>query len=194
VTSEFDCELHPIHHFKQHMLKGNMNFFEPLYSRAVWMSPGLEPAFTRLKKMVEMNAMQTVLASFFTADQQHKKCDEGDTEHPEFWSKHASHGIRLLTFLINFLDTGEFNLVPRWPLRKAVLNLKMHSMPHNEYVELYRELHGAAKDMMFKRFVNGSDYEFTDRVLELDGTKTGEWARLNEEVDDSLMHLVWTNC
>ena len=190
VTPEFDCELHPMHHFKQHVLKGNMNFFEPLYSKAALITPDLIFATTPLKKLVEMNVMQTCLATYFTAEQQHKKCGGWNTECPEYWSKHASHAIRLLTFLINLLDTGEFELVPRWPLRKPVLNLKMHLMPHEEYKELYHELHEAAQSMMFTHFVNGNDYEFTDRVLELDGTKTGEWARLNEEVDEELMKLL----
>jgi hypothetical protein len=190
VTPAFDCELHPMHHFKQHVLKGNMNFFEPLYSKAALITPDLAFVTTPLKKLVEMNVMQTCLATFFTADQMHKK---SGTALPglETWNpKQASHALRLLTFLVTLLDTGEFELVPRWTLRKPVLSLKMHQMPQQEYNELYHELHEAAKDMMFKHFINGSDYEFTDRVFELDGTKTDEWTRLAEEVDDELMKLI----
>jgi hypothetical protein len=120
----------------------------------------------------------------------HKKAGGWNTELPEYWSKSASHAIRLLTFLINLIDTGEFELVPRWPLRKPVLNLKMHLMQHEEYKDLYHELHDAASSMMFKHFVNGNDFEFVDRVLELDGTKTEEWTRLNEDVDNELMKLI----
>lgn len=190
VTPEFDCELHPMHHFKQHVLKGNMNFFEPLYSKAALITPNLIFATTPLKKLVEMNVMQTCLATFFTAEQMHKKSAPTVPGLTPSESKQASHSLRLLTFLINLLDTGEIELVPRWPLRKPVLSLKMHQMPQQEYNELYEELHGAAKDMMFRHFTNGSDYEFTDRVHELDGTKTEEWTRLNEEVDDELMRLI----
>ncbi len=190
VTPEFDCELHPMHHFKQHVLKGNMNFFEPLYSKAALITPDLIFVTTPLKKLVEMNVMQTCLATFFTAEQMHKKSGSS-VDWKETWTpKQASHAIRLLTFLINLVDTGEFELVPRWPLRKPVLNLKMHQMPQQEYNELYHELHGAAKDMMFTRFVNGSNFEFADKVRELDGTKTTEWVRLHKEVDDELMKLI----
>jgi hypothetical protein len=167
-----------------------MNFFEPLYSKAALILPDLIFVTTPLKKLVEMNVMQTCLATFFTAEQMHKK---SGTALPglETWEpKQASHAIRLLTFLINLVDTGEFELVPRWPLRKPVLNLKMYQMPQQEYNELYHELHGAAQDMMFKKFVNGSNFEFADKVRELDGTKTKEWVSLNNEVDDELMKLI----
>ena len=190
ATPQFDCELHPMHHFKQHVLKGNMNFFEPLYSKAMVMMPTLGAAVTPLKTLVEMNVAQTVLASYFTAEQMHKKSGSSTTWKESWDSKQGSHAIRLLTFLIHLLDTGEFELTPKWSLRKAILSLKMHMMEQRQYKGLYEELHDAAKDMMFKHFVNGSDYEFTDRVLDLDGTKTVEWNCLNEEVDNELMKLI----
>jgi len=194
VTTEFDCELHPMHHFKQHVLKGNMNFFEPLYSKASLVAPDLIAVTNPLKKLVEMNIAQTALATFFTAGQQNKKANGWNIEKIEYWAKHASHSIRLLTFLINLLDTGEFDLVPREPFRTTVKKLKTGEIVWDEYSKLYHELEGAAKDMMFKHFMNGSDYEFTDRVLELDGTKTSIWKELNEEVDNVLMELIKEKC
>jgi len=192
TTTEFDCELHPMHHFKQHVLKGNMNFFEPLYSKASLVTPDLVVVMALLKKLVEMNIAQTALATFFTAGQQNKKAYGWKVD--KNWAKHASHGIRLLTFLINLLDTGEFDLVPREPFRTTVKKLKTGEIEWDEYSKLYHELEGAAKDMMFKHFMNGSDYEFTDRIYELDQTKTSEWTRLNTGVDDTLMQLIQEKC
>lgn len=194
VTTEFDCELHPMHHFKQHVLKGNMNFFEPLYSKASLVTPDLVVIMALLKKLVEMNIAQTALATFFTAGQQNKKSGSSTSWTEEWGPKHASHAIRLLTFLINLLDTGEFNLVPHEPFRKAVKKLKNGKMSQAEYSGLFDELEGAAKGMMFKHFTNGNDYEFTDRIFELDQSKTSEWTRLNTGVDDALMKLIQEKC
>ena len=192
VTDEFDCELHPAHHFCKHVLKGNINFFEFLYARGG--ACLAEPDFIYVMKslltpLVEMNVVLTCMASYFTALQQDKGIGYGTPGEP--WShKKASHAIRILAFLIELIDTGKFNIVTAEPFRAPVIRLKTGEMQWPEYRELFAEMQDTAKGMLFKRWVDGGNYEHTDRVLALDGTNTPEWTALRAELDRELIKQI----
>ncbi len=190
TTDRFDCELHPAHTFAKHVLKGNINFFEFLYSKACLATPDFIYIMkVILTPMVEMNAKMTALASYFTAEQSNKGTGYVNPDEP--WGhKKASQAIRILAFLIHLLDTGKFDIVTAEPFRTAVVRLKRDEMPWAEYVQLYDELHDTAKGMMFRHFNNGGDFEWTDAVQDMDGTGTNHWNDLRGQLDDALIRMV----
>ena len=191
TTPEFDCELHPAHTFCQHVLKGNINFFEFLYAEDCLARPNFIGIMKLiLQPMVAMNVTMTCMASFFTAVQQDKGTSYGILGLAEWPHKKASHAIRILAFLINLLDTGEFDIKTKEPFLSAVLRLKRNEMDWVEYASLFDETLDVAKQMMFKRWVNGGDYDLTDRVLELDKTTTKEYVDLRRELDFRLMEAI----
>lgn len=191
TTDALDCELHPAHNFCDHMLKGNINFFEPLY--AVDGSRIARPQFfyitqTIVLPMVEMNVVTTCMASYFTAINLYKKSRVVDFA--VFDHKKASHSIRVLGFLINLLDTGKFDIKTKEPYLTPVLRLKNNTMGLVEYRDQFKALVSMTKTLMFKRWLDGSDYQHTDRVLELDGTHTARWHELRAELDNELMKFI----
>ena len=190
VTDRFDCELHPVHHFVEHSLKGNINFFEFLFAEcALATPPWIHIQHVYLEPLVKMNVKTTALATFFTAEQQLKgtKYIEGT----DGWnSKKGAMAIRCLVFLIHMLDTGEFELKPKGEIRQAILRLKTGEMPWHEFVGLYEELHATAKGMMFSHFKNGGDFTWTDMVEDMDGNMSAKWMELRQGLDVELMRMV----
>lgn len=190
TTDRFDCELHPAQSFIEHVLKGNINFFEFLYSNTCLATPdfaGIMKLY--LQPLVEMNVKMTAMASFFTAEQ----CAKGSgysSPGDEWGYKRASMAIRTLAFLCHLLDTGEFDIVPTGALRDVILKLKRDEMGSQEWYHIYEELHDTAKTMMFKSFRNGGDFEWEDRIQDMDGTGTNRWVELRTGLDDSLIKMV----
>ena len=190
VTSAFDCELHPVQAYKKHALKGNINFFEPLYSQAAIVYPDFLEVSMHLRHMVEMNIQMTALATFFTAEQQNKGIDYKCGSGPDWGYKKASHCLRLLVFLINLIETGKIDLVPREPFKATVKGLKEGTVSYQEYCGLADELHDVAKGMLFKRFEHGGNYEFSDAVVELDHKGSARWVELDQETDRLIMNII----
>ena len=189
VTDDFDCELHPAPAFCNHALKGNINFFEPLYARACLATPDFILIMHKhLRPLVEMNIAMTALATFFTAEQQNKGAN---AEAGQFFnSKKGAMAIRCLVFLINLLDTGEFVLRPGEPFREQILRLKRGEMPWHEYVGLYQELHDTAQKMTFYSMERGVGHVLSDRVNDLDEKDSPEWNELRADMDNQLMTMV----
>ncbi len=190
VTDRFDCELHPVHHFVQHALKGNINFFEFLYAEASLATPSFIWIMqTYLQPLVEMNIKATALATFFTAEQADKGTKYSIPSEPWGYKK-GSMAIRCLAFLIHLLDTGEFSLKPTGALRETIIGLKQNKVEYYTYAGVYEELRDTAMKMMFTRFENGGNFEWTDRVEELDGNMSQEWMELRSGMDAELLKMV----
>lgn len=140
TTPRFDAELHPVHQFVQHALKGNINFFEFLWAEAALADPYFIPIMTNMvRPLVLGNIQRTTLATFWTADNAHKN-----------WSpKKGATALRCLVFVIQMLDCGQFELKPAEPFRSQILRLKREQMGWEEYEGLYQELRSTAVDMAF---------------------------------------------
>jgi predicted nucleotidyltransferase len=186
VTDEFDCELHPVHHFVQFVLKGHPNHIETLYSKAKWMHSDFSyNALIILKPMVETNVMATVRTSWFSALQ------ANDEARRTVWkNKKASHAIRFLLFLITLLDRGVFDFTPHEPLRTVIMRLKRNEMKLPEYDALFCELLDTAKEMAFKSYESNGRYEFSDRVMDLDDSKSPLWAERMDALNDGMMRML----
>jgi hypothetical protein len=186
VTDEFDCELHPVHNYVRFMLKGHMNHFEFLYSKASLARPDfIHIMNSTLQPLVEMNVRAAVIAAWFSALK-----SNADAVSNEWKPKKASHAIRFLTFLITLLDTGKFEIVPHGELRDAMLRLKRKEMECKEYTKLFSVLQQIAKNMAFKVYGAKQNFTVSDRVMDLDGTNTPKWAELRAALDDELMMLI----
>ena len=185
LTSEqFDCELHPAQHYLQHALKGNLNFFEPLFARRRRIHPGFAAIVDGpLKRMVKMNVKSTVMGSHRFALQQRDKA----SARKETWGKSASHAIRILVFLINLIESGEWELVPRPEFKTLILNLKQGRASYEEYFEIFTQLETVAATLAF---TDPEKRKFTDVVMDMDRTETTLWTTLEEEVYQRAMSII----
>jgi len=189
VTDKLDCELHPMQNYRKHALKGNINFFEPLFSLATCVNPKVYSVMDMLRTLVKMNVGDTVLATFFTAEQMNKRAMYGTPDEPINW-KSASHAYRLLTFIIDLLDGEEMPLAATGFAAEVVLKIKRGEVDFELYNKSYEQLHACAKRMMFKSFEDGSNFKFSDAVLDHDLKGTPEWNDLNDQVDIDIMRLI----
>lgn len=188
VSDVLDCELHPMTNYRKHVLKGNINFFEPLFSETLCSDHETKLILLIMKKLVFMNVGATVLATYFTAEQMFKGIGYVVGDKTDF--KKASHAIRLLAFLMDLVNHGEFRLKPSESLRYIIIDIKNGNIEHTEYLDMYESMHEDAKNMIFKRFTNGGDFEFADTVKDMDETKTPEWNSLNHTLDELIMDKI----
>jgi predicted nucleotidyltransferase len=171
VSDRFDCELHPAHDYMMHMLKGNINFFEPVYSDYAIVAPEFSDWWHFMRELVEMNVKETALASFWMSYQCHKGVNyiETDSDALCFWDvKKASHAIRCLVFTINLVESGEINIVPASPLHKFILRLKQGEISYAEYVGMYKELDAVASQLVFIDFHDKDKRKISPQVMERD--------------------------
>ena len=128
--------------------------------------------------------MATVRASWFSALQA-----DAESRKTIWKNKKASHAIRFLIFLISLLDRGEFDFVPREPLRTAIMRLKCNEMPQDEYTALFDEILDTAETMAFKSYTSSGRYEFSDRVMDLDDSESPLWTERQNALNEGMMDL-----
>ncbi len=186
VTDVFDCQLSAAHKYIQFVLKGSMNHFEPLYSSTCKARSDFSYIMSRyLKPMVAMNVKAAVRASWFMALKAHD-----DSSRNGWKPKKAANALRILIFLITYMDTCEFVFVPTDTLRDAIMRLKDGSMKYAEYHTLFNELYSTSRGMAFDEYNGRSNYKFSKDVEHRDKTETPMWKQMRVALDDDMMKLV----
>ena len=189
VTDAFDCSLTPAHQYVEFILKGSMNHFEVLSSPTCLARPDFIYIMHRyLTPMVDMNVTKNVYAAWFMGMKAHS-----DATKSEWKPKKAANALRILTFLIRFLDEGTYNFVITGELQTAIIRLKNGDMDALEYENLYSALFDTAKDMAFEVYESPKNYKIAKSVHKRDRTDTLEWHQMRKELDDEMMKLVDTS-
>ena len=189
VTDAFDCELAPAHKYVEYVLKGSLNHFEPLVSDACLTNLDFGYIIKKfLIPMTEMNVINMVKAAWFMGMKAHL-----DAVRSTWKPKKAANALRIMTFLITYLDEGRFEYVPTGAIRDAIMRLKNKTMEELEYANLFEELHDTAKMMAFAMYQdNPRKYELSKQVLGMDQTHTPKWAEMRAELDKEMMALITT--
>lgn len=187
VTDAFDCQLSPAHKYVEYVLKGSLNHFEPLVSDACLARPDFAYIIkVYLEPMTEMNVINMVKAAWFMG----LKADS-DALRGTWKPKKAANALRILTFLITYLDEGRFEYVPTGSIRDAIMRLKDGTMEVLEYVNLYTELYDVAKMMAFASYQHEPrKYELSKQVLGMDETDTPKWAEMRAALYKDMMSLI----
>ena len=187
VTDAFDCELAPAHKYVEYVLKGSLNHFEPLVSKA---------CLTRLDfgdiigdyliPMTEMNVIAMTKAAWFMAMKANS-----DAVRSTWKPKKAANALRILMFLITYMDEGRFEYVPTGACKDAIMRLKDGTMDRLEYESLYEELYDTAMMMVFASYQHEPrKYELSKQVLGMDETHTPKWTEMRAELYKEMMALV----
>lgn len=187
VTEAFDCELAPAHKYVEYVLKGSLNHFEPLVSGTCL----ARPDFIYIMKaylipMTEMNVINMTKAAWFMAMKAHH-----DAIRAAWKSKKAANALRILMFLITYMDEGRFEYVPTGVCKDAIMRLKDGTMDRPEYESLYEELYDTAKMMVFASYQDEPrKYELSKQVLDMDETDSPKWTEMRAELYKEMMKLV----
>jgi hypothetical protein len=189
VTDAFDCELAPAHKYVEYVLKGSLNHFELLVSTASLARPDFIHIMHKyLVPMTEMNVINMVKAAWFMGMKAHL-----DAVRSTWKPKKAANALRIMTFLITYLDEGRFEYVPTGAIRDAIMRLKNKTMEELEYASLFEELHDTAKMMAYTMYQDQPrKYELSKQVLGMDQTHTPKWTEMRAELDKEMMALITT--
>ena len=187
VTEAFDCELAPAHKYVEYVLKGSLNHFELLVSKASLARPNFIHIMQKyLVPMTEMNVIAMSKAAWFMAMKAHH-----DAVRTTWKPKKAANALRILMFLITYMDEGRFEYVPTGACKDAIMRLKDGTMDRPEYESLYVELYDTAKMMVFKSYQDEPrKYELSKQVLGMDETDSPKWAEMRAELYKEMMSLV----
>lgn len=187
VTDAFDCELTPAHKYVEYVLKGSLNHFEPLVSKACLMRPDFIHITNQyLIPMTEMNVIAMTKAAWFMAMKAHY-----DAVRAVWKPKKAANALRILMFLITYMDEGRFEYVPTGACKDAIMRLKDGTMGELEYDSLYTELYDTAQMFVFASYQHEPrKYELSKQVLGMDETKSSRWTEMRAELNKEMMKLV----
>lgn len=192
VGDDYDVTMHPIQEFRRHMIKGNINFFEVLFSDVAKWNDRLLPFLYRMREIVQMNVAATTLSTHWTAF----NCLRTAVTGPKYDSdkkacKDAAMAIRLLDFNIRFIETGEINLVPPEAMRETIAGIRRGDITQDEFLKIHDRLYAQEVNLVFKCYSPaGGKSELSDKVKELDKVDTPEWKELNKWVDHELMRVI----
>lgn len=187
VTDAFDCQLSPAHKYIEYVLKGSLNHFEPLVSDACLVRPDFAYIIkVYLEPMTAMNVINMVKAAWFMGLKANNDAVRG------VWKpKKAANALRILTFLITYLDEGRFEFVPTGSIRDAIMRLKDGVMAELEYSNLYTEMYDVAKMMAFTSYQHEPrKYELSKQVLGMDETDTPKWTEMRAALYEDMMALI----
>jgi predicted nucleotidyltransferase len=189
VGKNVDFTLAPFNTYVEHVLKGNINFFEVLYTaQPYWFytdHPEVHDIMEILREMVPMNAVRMRDACMGTAAQKIKGLHKYslDNEHMEedfgFNLKEMAHALRQLGFLMGFMDHGKIDLQGHY-LMKAVKSIKKGLWTESMGMEQYEK---AEKFLGEKWAVHKFD--------KLDQTETPRWEELKENLEEQVYALCW---
>lgn len=187
VTDAFDCELAPAHKYVEYVLKGSLNHFEPLVSDACLVNLNFGYIIQKfLIPMTEMNVINMTKAAWFMGMKAHS-----DAVKAAWKPKKAANALRILMFLITYMDEGRFEFVPTGAIRDAIMRLKSGTMDRPEYESLYEELYDTAKMMVFASYQDEPrKYELSKQVLGMDQTESPRWTEMRAELYKEMMSLV----
>ncbi len=187
VTDAFDCELTPAHKYVEYVLKGSLNHFEPLVSKASLARPDfIHIMHDYLVPMTEMNVIAMTKAAWFMAMKAHH-----DAVRAVWKPKKAANALRILMFLITYMDEGRFEYAPTGVCKDAIMRLKDGTMGELEYDSLYTELYDMAQMLVFASYQHEPrKYELSKQVLGMDETRSPKWTEMRAELDKEMMKLV----
>jgi len=188
VTKNYDFTLAPFHQYVEHILKGNINFFEILYpgkSEYFYTTNprSITPIMNILREMVPMNGIRMFEACRGTAQEKMRRLDKysEDNEYMKekygYNLKEAAHAVRQLYFLRAFLETGKIDLQKHFGL-DTVWGIKEGNHTREEVQWLYRNMDRT----LTKLKPNLIDL---DKKC-LDKRETAKWKELKEELDLSV--------
>ena len=188
VTKNYDFTLAPFHQYVEHILKGNINFFEILYpgkSEYFYTTNprSITPIMNILREMVPMNGIRMFEACRGTAQEKMRRLDKysEDNEYMKekygYNLKEAAHAVRQLYFLRAFLETGKIDLQKHFGL-DTVWGIKEGNHTREEVEWLYRNMDRT----LTKLKPNLIDL---DKKC-LDKRETAKWKELKEELDLSV--------
>ena len=150
VGENVDFTIHPIHQFMEHVLKGNINFFEILYpSNPAFLlaHDEINPIFDIARAMIPINPIPMICAVRSTADSKISSLDKYsiDNEYMKdqfgYNLKEAANAVRQLYFLITYLETGEIQLHQDLDTVKEILNGEWaRAAAMGIYHDAYRDL------------------------------------------------------
>jgi hypothetical protein len=196
TTSEFDCELHPVHHFVKYALKGNINFFEPVFSKLALCA---YPEFLNLlRDLVQMNIKQTILSTYYTARNLHQQVEKiylKDGERGD-WGKKASSSLRCLTFIIELLDSGELTASTLQPtlFRDPIMRLKTGMPPYDTYKSVSEgvliEVLDTVTGMIMSKVDHNDKPTMSEQVMDFDKTHLPEWDEKKRSLDMLIMNHI----
>ena len=189
VTDVFDCQLSAAHKYIQFVLKGSMNHFEALFSPTCKAHPDFAHIIKKyLVPLIDMNTVAITRAAWFMALKAHDDATKNG------WKpKKAANAIRIMVFLITYLDENKIEYQPKGVMRNAIMRLKSGDMGEEEYVPLYTAIFDTVREMAFEVYGGPGNYNFSTTVYDRDQSDTTEWSNLKAELDRVMMSLIIEN-
>lgn len=186
VTSVFDCQLSAAHKYVQFVLKGSMNHFEALFSPLCKAQPDFAYIMNKyLIPMVKMNDVANVRAAWFMALKAHSDAIKNG------WKpKKAANAIRILVFLITYVEENRFSYIPSGVMKNTIMRLKSGSMDQEEFASVFNVLYETVAELAFDYYRGRSDYKIVKDVYDRDQSDSEEWATLKKGLDRAMMQLV----
>lgn len=189
VGKDVDFTLAPFNQYVEHVLKGNINFFEILYTaQPYWFytdHPEVHDIMEILREMVPMNSLRMRAACMGTAAQKmkglHKYSVDNEYMYEKFGFnlKEAAHAVRQLGFLVSFMEHGTVSLNGH-SLMNRVKMIKRGLCTESMAVELYENT------------VNLLDQPWNkDKFEQLDKSETPKWEELKENLEEQVYALCW---
>lgn len=198
LSDVLDLSLHPIQKYRKYMLKGNVNFFEVLYSQSIYLNPDLKDFWRMMKQLVEMNVTNAVVASYMQSRSRFHRTMEPTPETKFMFDaagynyKAASFSVRMLDFILHLVNESEFSIVPSC-YRDFVLSLKKGEVPHALFEQTYSSLNNAVIKTAFEHYNGVSDWKISQRVNDMDFAQTSLYRELNRRADDELKGVILDN-
>ena len=189
VGKDVDFTVAPFNQYVEHILKGNINFFEVLYTDDPWFHTKYDEVHVIkviLRAMIPMNAVRMRNACMGTAAQKMKglhkySIDNKDMEEKFGYNlKEAAHAVRQLGFLVNFMvKAGNVELRDH-ELMNHVKMIKRGQYTESMVVELYENTVKLLEEPWHK-----------NKFEQLDETETPKWEELKENLEEQVYALCW---
>jgi len=180
--------------FHNGVIKGNMNFFEPLYCDYI-VTADLETSklMDKMRQLLEGSVILVLQAQFHTARRylddfmQNRECENQIWERNEYGynSKSAANAFRLLKFVQKFYNSGKIDITYCAPYS---LEIRNGNKNEEELRKFLTEMLQETGNMLFSNFGKMNEQLLVRRELfERDKTDSHEWNVLKEEIDMTLM-------
>ena len=183
VGENVDFTIHPIHQFMEHVLKGNINFFEVLYPsnpHFLLAHDEIDPIFDIARAMIPINPIPMISACRAMAAEKMSKLDKysPDNEYMKdlfgYNTKEVSNAIRQLYFLRTYLETGDIRLTDHYGMDR-VKAMREGGWARASAVGCYMDAENDLKEITHEKD------KWSARVEEL--TDSEKWTKLEEELE-----------
>ena len=179
--------------FHKGVLKGNMNFFEPLYSPyAITSGTKTNVLMRQMQELLEGNAIMIIQAQFWTAfrhledfmSDAARDNQEWERENLGYNAKSASNAYRLLKFTEKYFNTGVIDITHCAP---SALDIRNGGKSKDELRKFLPEMFKAAGELYFNDFETKTKTTPSDALKAKDKTDTHEWQVQKAIIDMQLM-------